>query len=307
MLKLFFTGGTWQECGSTSYAHLYLMLSMQIDFLAIVSTLLGWNHEAGHLQHTLLRSEKVLPGYKGLKNIYNKSIQPSHIWSVPRHQIHQQVLAQDSSAMQATCEWVFAPVGLKKTRRRAAGQALVLVLGWSKTSDCTFFPWPAQSLIIPAQVAAKLRGEVQAKSAELRGDLVWKPRWSDGHCLPCPVDPAGGWWCRIHDGNPCQPGRRWKRWTSREDNVQTCKEDGIAVDGFSHMKKNTTSWWLQCGQKAWTWRKRQITSNQHIKIYQHISTYHIRQYDIMLSFAVWPTCFTFISFRMVRAPGWRPD
>jgi hypothetical protein len=83
-----------------------LMLSMQIDFLAIVSTLLGWNHEAGHLQHTLLRSEKVLPGYKGLKNIYNKSIQPSHIWSVPRHQIHQQVLAQDSSAMQATCEWV---------------------------------------------------------------------------------------------------------------------------------------------------------------------------------------------------------
>ena len=171
MLKLLFTGGTWQECGSTSYAHLYLMLSMQIDFLVIVSTLLGWNHEAGHLQHTLLRSEKVLPGYKGLKNIYNKSIQQSHIWSVPRHQIHQQVLAQDSSAMQATVRVGFAPVGLKKSRRRAAGQALV--------------PWPAQSLlIIPAQVAAKLRGEVQAKSAELRGDLVWKPRWSDGHCLP---------------------------------------------------------------------------------------------------------------------------
>lgn len=32
------------------------------------------------------------------------------------------------------------------------------------------------------------------------------------------------------------------------------QEDGIAVDGFSHinMKKNTTSWWLQCGQKTWT-------------------------------------------------------
>lgn len=73
--------------------------------------------------------------------------------------------------MQATVRVGFAPVGLKKSRRRAAGQALV--------------PWPAQSLlIIPAQVAAKLRGEVQAKSAELRGDLVWKPRWSDGHCLP---------------------------------------------------------------------------------------------------------------------------
>ena len=132
------TSGIWQECGPTSHVHLYLMLSIFLHLLISLrwlATLPGWNHEAGHLHNTLVSSEKALPGHKGLQHL-PKSMQKSHIWSVPRHQIHQQVLAQDSSAMQASvcvCVGGFCPGG-PKSRQRAVGQALVPVLGWRQAT-----------------------------------------------------------------------------------------------------------------------------------------------------------------------------
>ena len=126
-------------------------------------------------------------------NIYQRVCKSPTFDFVPRHQIHQQVLAQDSSAMQASlrvCVCGFCPGG-PKSRQRAVGQALVPVLGW-RQATAPFFPWPliAMSLRLHhyptggCQVAG--RGASQVSRTSGRPGL--KARSDDA--LPCPLDPA---------------------------------------------------------------------------------------------------------------------